>query len=76
MITQEELRKNYELSNWFKEHKEEFERERLMLERARYLRICRDLEISLDAILTSETTSEDLIRHIRKTLRERFKGFE
>lgn len=76
MITQEELRKNYELSNWFKEHKEEIEREWRMFERAKYLRICRDLEISLDGVLTPETTSEDLIRHIRKTLRERFKDFK
>lgn len=76
MITQEELRKNYELSNWFKEHKEEFEKERLMFERAKYLRICRDLEIPLDGILTPETTSKDLIYHIRKTLRERFKDFK
>lgn len=76
MITQEELRKNYELSNWFKEHKEEFEKERLMFERAKYLRICHDLKIPLDGVLTPETTSEDLIRHIRKTLRERFKDFK
>lgn len=76
MITQEELRKNYELSNWFKEHRDEIEREWRMFERVKYLRICHDLEIPLDGILTPETTSEDLIRHIRKTLRERFKDFK